>query len=776
MAACSMPAAGVTLHGGANHDDTPKPNWTTAISLKLSHEILQDIKRASKEKNGLQFQTGRFPKLRIGHNIIDLTLSPDAFRTELYSTTAGKPADFNFGGIVSHRAELKAVPRKNDHDTSGSDAALAALQNSLASYEQEKQANATNITDSVLAIPRNRFEAARKQKQDARRGHFSSSANSSHNGTPVHSLGPAPTSVPTSEGAARVQAMRTPLIHLLALKPISLNDIISKTHIPKHELESILQKIGKQVDGKWQLTDRAFKELDVWKFGYKSSDDRQSAVDNAIRAYDRLRIGQDEDIWQRLLPKSDRGKGIVLSRLNLGSGHANRGLTPNLASPVPHPDGMADSNPASASNTPRLGGVTPRSAPKGSDVMKRLLSKDPKKARAQDDAKEKKRKGKESVREPEPSSRDGPKNATIKRAIAKRANQKIKSAELVHNSSDDSGVESESRKPVRRADPKSETSRPSLKQKSQPSGTLDKNDGKQKGESDKPPAKAIKGAGAASSSTASLTAKPRPSIGGKRTPSNTNTTISAPNSNQKSQLSPQKPLGKPTVPSPLGAARPRVASDISDRSAIGVQQSRARAGVDTPKGLGISNGTRKRHDTITSTDSGISSASDKVRQDSNKPSKQGETRLRQSIVNGSGLKADQKTKRKSDHLFSSQANDGPAQKYRKTEVPSSLAQKMRPSMVKQPIRSHVSPIFDSSDSSTSIPDTLTYYQGVTMAQKFRDVYYPAYAALYDEQAGKEERGEAVTKSERQKLWDMHTRLEQMKHDIRIASQRQHREG
>lgn len=80
-----------------------------------------------------------------------------------------------------------------------------------------------------------------------------------------------------------------------------------------------------------------------------------------------------------------------------------------------------------------------------------------------------------------------------------------------------------------------------------------------------------------------------------------------------------------------------------------------------------------------------------------------------------------------------------------------------------------------SDSATSVIDSITYTQGVNLAEKFRDVYYPAYTKMYDAQAAKEAKGETISKDERDRLWAMHRRLEQMKREIQIAAQREQRE-
>lgn len=714
-------------------------------------------------------------KLRIGGRTIDLSLSADAFRNELYaSTVAGSLADLTFAGTISHRAVLKQRERRSEEQGGGTEEALAALRSSLASFEQEKQASQANISDALLPLPKNRFDAAKKHKRMLSGGGTS--------GISTPRQGPAPTSAYTSEAEVKLQAMKTPVVHLLAIKPASTDNITSTTHVPKEDLESILQKIAKQVNGKWQLGDRAYKDLDVWKFGYPSKEDRQSAIDNAVRAYDRLRIGKEEKIWQNLLPKAERGKGVILSRLHSG-GQLNRGLTPSYGqSPMPNKDTAADSRAASTANTPRIGASTPRPTSSKGDVMKRLLSKDPKKARAVQEEKEKKRKEREAARDAAASDREGARAA--KRQTTKSANPKIKSAEIVHSSEDESGEEGEVREKITRVDsknspeklkPSAAATKPKLTATSaSPDSSDNQTNIKKTAEGAKKrtaadPAKSI-------ASLASKTPKPTNTTG-KATPRSTNG-LSAPNSQHKGpQRSPQKPDSRPSVPSPLGAARPRVASDVSDRSALGVQK--LRQGAGTPQGSAINGISRKRQDTVTSTASYGSSSSDKkagedmARKKAPKPTSSGTGTPK---VNGITHKVENGLKRKTEDAPS----DTQANKHRKTESTSSQSQKSHASSSTTTQNTALtSPeiAFDSgsSDSAPSVLDSITYTQGVSLAEKFSKDYYPAYAAMYDAQAAKQAKGEEVTKDERDRLWAMHRRLEQMKREIQIASQREHRE-
>ena len=66
---------------------------------------------------------------------------------------------------------------------------------------------------------------------------------------------------------------------------------------------------------------------------------------------------------------------------------------------------------------------------------------------------------------------------------------------------------------------------------------------------------------------------------------------------------------------------------------------------------------------------------------------------------------------------------------------------------------------------------ITYEQGITIAQRFKD-FYPQYTKMYDAVAEKQRRGDNVTKEERGKLLEMHEELRRMKEVIEVASKRQ----
>lgn len=121
-----------------------------------------------------------------------------------------------------------------------------------------------------------------------------------------------------SGSVAMTTACRQALVHLLAVKPLDVGDIMDKTHIPKDICMTVLSKIANsdQSSMKWKLTDKAYKELDPYTFKYESAD-RQTAIDHAVAAFDRQRISKDDKLWQKLNPVTERGSGKTLSKLNL---------------------------------------------------------------------------------------------------------------------------------------------------------------------------------------------------------------------------------------------------------------------------------------------------------------------------------------------------------------------------------------------------------------------------------------------------------------------------
>lgn len=139
--------------------------------------------------------------------------------------------------------------------------------------------------------------------------------------SPGHKPNPSPSATPvlsaTQLAMERAKEQRFVLVHELAVKERSSDYLKNKWQGKPEEFRSALEKVADQnSDSKlWSMRKGHWKELDVWKYDYQDQDERQKAIDNAIRQYDKQRLSSSEPEWQKLLPKEERGQGKCLSRL-----------------------------------------------------------------------------------------------------------------------------------------------------------------------------------------------------------------------------------------------------------------------------------------------------------------------------------------------------------------------------------------------------------------------------------------------------------------------------
>lgn len=228
------------------------------------------------------------------------------------------------------------------------------------------------------------------------------------------------------EKMVKMQVLRNPLLHLLAIEAIHISTLARKLFVSRAECRELLSKHGKPVNGMadhWVPTDRAYKLLDVWKFAYIRAEDRERAINNAISAFDRLRLSREDLLWQMLLPEDERGKGVVLSRLNL---HLPQGIRPT---PTPTQARLPGSSPQVAGS-----GTDSSPAGKSTPAMKKPGRQNVNATWNPATAFSKKKKQTGTPTRTKKIS--GPKTQS-----KKSENENFKSAEYVHSSDEDSSEE-----------------------------------------------------------------------------------------------------------------------------------------------------------------------------------------------------------------------------------------------------------------------------------------------------------------------------------------------
>lgn len=437
-----------------------------------------------------------------------------------------------------------------------------------------RDSNRATINNSVVSTSKNgRLQPHRQPSSLLNRNSATSSAVS----TPRPSA--APTSAPqlNAQVKAHEKGMRTVLVHLLAIKPLSEQDIISHTHIPKSHLAPLLPKIAdKSVSNTWQLNNKSYKDLDPWTFKYQSEVKRQTVIDNAIRAFDRARLDKDDKHWQLLLPREERGKGKVLSRLHLGVERRDQLGTPALAATplqtmTETTETVALTPKTGPSSTPRNGTLATGRSGAGISIEKRL-----KEAKKKQDL-EKKKKEREAVAgDRETKARESKaRPTTAKRVPAKKISEKVKSDEVVHDSDDEDGEITDT-KPIKKSDtPMADSNKTSSKPNmtkhsnapaSKPSGLAPdhvagprptKREKVSEGSNLTKKAAPAASVAPANKSKSTTTQKQPPS----QRPIKTSESMA---SSRQRQVSPKKDT-KPKVPSPLGTTKPRNASEEAEK-------------------------------------------------------------------------------------------------------------------------------------------------------------------------------------------------------------------
>ena len=296
------------------------------------------------------------------------------------------------------------------------------------------------------------------------------------------SLGPVGASGQHAQERAK---QRFPIIHELAVKDRSYEELLSEwDEGSKQEFEAALEKVATFDDQlqKWVLNSLYWRELDVFEYDYKSEKDRQTAIDNAIRQYDRRRLQVTDPLWQRLLPKEKRGQDIYLSKVQAAIVKG-----PSQAPAPKISVNKTDGSSANASGDSGKDESTPAKKAKGGEPMSRSNSQSlPGKAKKSDGQSQAKRilSNNKKAAPTKPSPKASP---TKPAAKAPTKNPKIKSKEFVTDSdseSDEAPLSASIQKPR----PKPAAPRPAV-EKPAPEKSAPEKSASEKSVAEKPAAK-----------------------------------------------------------------------------------------------------------------------------------------------------------------------------------------------------------------------------------------------------------------------------------------------
>ncbi|THC88923.1 hypothetical protein EYZ11_011633 [Aspergillus tanneri] len=526
------------------------------MRLNLAQSTLDDLIQSLRHDQPARVRLGKHPTLIYGSKSQSFRSFPETHRSEIYTSSADKE-NLYFTGVLSHSLEVE----KAKEATAATDQALANLEQSLNAFERGKESKKTHIItsiDEVRALRAGDSRSSTGRQAALLAGKPSSkvelekdrllknAANRSVSSSPALGISrsPAsidhltPTSAPPSQNKDRIRldALKTPFIHLLAIRAVSTKFLARQTRSSLEDCVALARKYGTENrinPEKFDLKDKTYRDLDVWNFPYPCQEDRQEAIENAISAFDRLRISRSDKLWQMLLPKEERGKSKCLSRLDLRTGPIKKPQTPRIQ--VHNPDEIGKEGYTTGPDADRASGngLTPKteatSAPKSGTTAQK------KRPGEKDTSKRPSAKSKTATN----STLTGRVTKKAERKSASKPDSKYKSAEFVHDSDED------------------DTDVPDLSASEKPQA------GKSKTQS-KPPSKPIDTTPRESPHAPTPkvdtpeipTAKPELS---SQTSCKSTSSKRLPSSCGPGQKSPQKP-------SPLGSSPPTNVSDIQSRS------------------------------------------------------------------------------------------------------------------------------------------------------------------------------------------------------------------
>ncbi|KAF7586924.1 hypothetical protein BBP40_008016 [Aspergillus hancockii] len=554
MPALEVPASGLSLcRDNPGNDSAAKQ--TQIMRLNLAQNTLDELIQTLRSDQTARIRLGKHPTIYYGSKSQPFHSRHESHRSEIYSGSSNDKENLYFTGVLSHSLEVQ----KAKEATAATDQALANLEQSLNAFERGKESKKTHIITSIDEVRALRAGDKRQAALLARKPSskvelekdrlLKTAANRSVSSSPA--LGVArspisappltPTSVPPSQNKDRVrlEALKVPFIHLLAVRAVSTKFLARQTRSSIEDCTALARKHGVENrinPEKFDLRDKVYKELDVWKFPYPSQEDRQEAIENAISAFDRMRLSRSDKLWQMLLPKEERGKGKCLSRLNLQTGPVKKPQTPRIQ--VQNPDDTSKEGDTTGPESDRASGngltpkAQPTSAPRsGANAQKKRVGDAAAKRSAT--------KGKNTTN----STLTGRVTKKAERKPAPKLDGKFKSAEFVHDSDEDD-TDMPDASASERPPPQKTKPQPKVLSKQAGSSTA-REPSHAPTPKVEPPERPVK-------AEPSPPNPAKPITSSKRLPSS-----------RPAQKSPQK---SPQKPSPLGSSPPANASDVQSRS------------------------------------------------------------------------------------------------------------------------------------------------------------------------------------------------------------------
>ncbi|KAI1844789.1 hypothetical protein JX265_011326 [Neoarthrinium moseri] len=302
MSVLAVPDGG--LHLGSSDASELLP--MQAFGLALNDGVIEDMIRCVQNGQKIELFLGSNPSLQYGDEEEPLKPTSDSFDYDLYLTNL---------------AESSTKAQRLPYPTMSILKKPPTVKGAKPNVRVEKVVKGGKSAKSKL-LPQGKSAMAMALSSSGTTRSLPSSPALKGVGSPSHN----PAIAAAQQLMEKNKEQRTTVVHELAVQDQNYDYLKDRWSGSEADLKNILGKVGDKKGDRWSLSKNYWKELDVWNYNYEPSQNRQLAIDNAKKQYDRQRLGTTDPAWERLLEEKDRGKGIILSKLQAALAKGN--MTP----------------------------------------------------------------------------------------------------------------------------------------------------------------------------------------------------------------------------------------------------------------------------------------------------------------------------------------------------------------------------------------------------------------------------------------------------------------
>ncbi|OLN84357.1 hypothetical protein CCHL11_05963 [Colletotrichum chlorophyti] len=342
MPSLKVPDTGLILESSAASGNPVPPQ---AFTITLSDYVLEDMIKCVQGGEDIQLSLGNSPTLLYGSSSHVLPHVPESFSHDLFLTkpfestkratrlpqtsSLWKKLPDSDAPKKAERAKAKGAPSTS---SSGMDSDVENLQNSIAAATASKKQSQV-----MERLPPNRKATGKTAKSkllSSMASYGNGTGKASPSGSPALVAVSSPSTNPVFSASQQVveksKEQRSMIVHELAVQERPYDYLESLWEGKGEDFKPALEKVAQfESDTRmWALRKNYWRELDVWKYDYDTQDTRQKAIDNAIRQFDKMRLATTEPEWQKLLPREERGKGKILSKLQANIAKASSAAPP----------------------------------------------------------------------------------------------------------------------------------------------------------------------------------------------------------------------------------------------------------------------------------------------------------------------------------------------------------------------------------------------------------------------------------------------------------------